>query len=89
MVFNVAGRGFSVSQNGLLHTRKDGNRCLVSPTAAVGFASVGEEKTPRKIAKTVIDARYLFRTLLGIWKIWLNLFVQVNIEQTCLREKYM
>lgn len=75
MQFDIAERGFSVSKNSYLDMRMDGNRFPTSPTAADVLAKAteedlykiikiyGEEKQARKIARAIIDARYLFKKL--------------------------
>lgn len=75
MQLDVAERGFSVSKNGPLDMRMDGFRCPLEPTAAEVLERIteidlvhilktyGEEKQAKKIARAVIDARYMFRSL--------------------------
>lgn len=75
MQFDSADRGFSISQNGPLDMRMDGNRDPQTPTAAHVLAMAteediykilkiyGEEKQARKIARAVVESRYLFKKL--------------------------
>ncbi|KAB0803560.1 hypothetical protein PPYR_00530 [Photinus pyralis] len=75
MQFDIAERGFSVSKNGPLDMRMDGDRFPDSITAAKVLANAteedlykilkvyGEEKQARKIARAIIETRYLFKKL--------------------------
>lgn len=75
MQFDCADRGFSVSKNGPLDMRMDGSQNPETPTAAdvLALASeedlykiikiYGEEKQARKIARAVVESRYLFKKL--------------------------
>lgn len=74
MQFDIAERGFSVSRDGPLDMRMDGNRFPGNPTAADVLALAeeedlvrifkvyGEEKLAKKIARAVVEARYTFKT---------------------------
>lgn len=73
MQIEVANRGFSLSKNGPLDMRM--NECLKQPTAAdvldkateEDLARIikvyGQEKRAKKIARAIIEARYMFRKL--------------------------
>ncbi|XP_074042559.1 probable methyltransferase-like protein 15 homolog [Leptinotarsa decemlineata] len=75
MQFDEAHRGFSVSAEGPLDMRMDGNRVPNSVTAADVLAKAteedlfkiikfyGEEKQAKKIARAIVEARYLFKKL--------------------------
>jgi len=75
MQFDMANRGFSLSKDGPLDMRMDGFRCPEQLTAAdvlerareEDLARIikiyGQEKRAKKIARAIIDARYMFRKL--------------------------
>ncbi|XP_066151778.1 probable methyltransferase-like protein 15 homolog [Euwallacea fornicatus] len=75
MQFDLAQRGFSIFKNGPLDMRMDGNRDPNIPTAAEVLSNAteedlykiikyyGEEKQARKIARAIMDSRYMFKRL--------------------------
>lgn len=75
MQFDTKERGFSLSQDGPLDMRMDQDRIDNQPSAADILASIdeknlcrilkvyGEEKNAKKIARAIVEARYLFTSL--------------------------
>ncbi|KAL8565335.1 hypothetical protein ACOMHN_029030 [Nucella lapillus] len=76
MQFDVPQRGFSISSDGPLDMRMDGDRFPESPTAAdlvnhldaaelsVILKGYGEEKHARSIAQAIVEARYAFGNIM-------------------------
>lgn len=75
MQFDEADRGFAISKDGPLDMRMDKDRFPDQPTAAQVLAKIeeddlarilkiyGEEKNAKKIARAIVEARYLFNRL--------------------------
>lgn len=75
MQFDEADRGFAISKDGPLDMRMDKDRFPDQPTAAQVLSKIdeddlarilkvyGEEKNAKKIARGIIEARYLFKRL--------------------------
>lgn len=75
MQFDEAERGFALSKNGPLDMRMDKDRFPDQPTAAQIISKIdeddlgkiikvyGEEKSAKKIAKAIVDARFLFKRI--------------------------
>jgi len=75
MQFDTADRGFSVNQDGPLDMRMDGCRFPQQATAADVIEHIdehhlarilkvyGEEKQAKKIARAIVEARYMFKNL--------------------------
>lgn len=75
MQFDEADRGFAISKDGPLDMRMDQDRFPDQPTAAQVLAKIdeddlgrilkiyGEEKNAKKIARAIVEARYLFKRL--------------------------
>lgn len=75
MQFDEADRGFAISKDGPLDMRMDKDRFPDQPTAAQVLAKIeeddlarilkiyGEEKNAKRIARAIVEARYLFKRL--------------------------
>lgn len=75
MQFDEAERGFAISKDGPLDMRMDKDRFPDQPTAAQVLSKIdeddlarilkiyGEEKNAKKIARGIVEARYLFKRL--------------------------